>query len=284
MSTSTEEDAVQYSVSGFSSGGFFVVQYSVAFSSEIIGTGVVAGGAYYCAQNEAAIAEDECMQFPEGINVDDLVSKTKEFADKQYIDSTDNIANQKVYLYSGTSDSVVKSGSVEKCQQYYQDFKATTQYKNDIASEHAMVTNSYGSECGYKGEPYINNCNFDLAGTILQYIYNNTLKQGMNSSLVPYNNVISIDQSRFMPNGKTPQDISMEVEYKLNTKTKQMQYCTCNTYLFTVRFNFKTGVSTSCKKRMQISLWFVVPRAQMAFVIFRLSMPLVLFVFLFCFF
>ena len=157
-----DSDNVKYSVSGFSSGGFFVVQYSVAFSSEIIGTGVVAGGAYYCADDELAIAEDECMNFPESINVDDLVSKTKQFADKQYIDSTDNIANQRVYLYSGTSDSVVKSLSVAKCQEYYQDFKATTEYKNDIASQHAMITNFYGNECGYKGEPFINNYNFDL--------------------------------------------------------------------------------------------------------------------------
>ncbi|MCX7219229.1 MAG: depolymerase, partial [Burkholderiales bacterium] len=37
------------SVSGLSSGAFMAVQYQVAFSSSVVGAGVVAGGPYYCA-------------------------------------------------------------------------------------------------------------------------------------------------------------------------------------------------------------------------------------------
>lgn len=37
-------DKDQLSVSGFSSGGFFAVQFHVAFSETIMGAGIVAGG------------------------------------------------------------------------------------------------------------------------------------------------------------------------------------------------------------------------------------------------
>lgn len=41
-------DPRQVSVGGISAGGFFAVQYQVAFSSQIIGAGIFAGGPYYC--------------------------------------------------------------------------------------------------------------------------------------------------------------------------------------------------------------------------------------------
>lgn len=210
-SSNSASGDVTYSVSGLSSGAFFAVQYGVGFSSEVIGTGVVAGGPYYCAQDSLTDALDSCMSLPDGIDVDELVTKTKDFAKEGYIDDTSNIANQNVYLYSGTRDTVVKSGVVKKCEEYYNDLGATTKYENDVDSEHSMVTNFYGNDCTKLGEPYINNCNYDLAGVILQYIYNGNLTQGMDNTKVPYNNVVSVDQKSFMPSGKTPSDISMQV-------------------------------------------------------------------------
>ena len=76
---------------------------------------------------------------------------------------------------------------------------------------HGMVTNFYGSKCGsLAGEPYIINCDYDLAGKILQFIYNNALKSPISANSVPYNNVISIDQTQFLPSGSTASGISME--------------------------------------------------------------------------
>ncbi len=33
---------------------------------------------------------------------------------------------------------------------------------------------SYGSACGFLGEPFINNCNFDASGAMLRHIYGPT--------------------------------------------------------------------------------------------------------------
>jgi len=35
-------------VVGLSAGAFFAAQFHVAFSSELIGAGIIAGGPYYC--------------------------------------------------------------------------------------------------------------------------------------------------------------------------------------------------------------------------------------------
>jgi hypothetical protein len=112
-------------------------------------------------------------------------------------------------LYSGTADTVVQSGVVSKCKTYFDDFGATTSFKNDLASQHSMVTNFYGPACTHLGEPYINNCNYDLAGTILKYLYG-SLANPVAHNAVPYNNVISIDQTKYTPAGETVTGISME--------------------------------------------------------------------------
>jgi hypothetical protein len=53
----------------------------------------------------------------------------------------------------------------------YSFFHADITKKFDIPSEHAYITQNYGSSCGYSGEPYINNCDFDLAQESLTSLY-----------------------------------------------------------------------------------------------------------------
>lgn len=165
-------DTTQTSTSGISSGGFMAVQVGYAFSQNIIGVGVVAGGPYICAQGSMATATTSCMSMPMGINLEILNQKARSLESSSQIDSLSNIKNQKIYIYSGTQDTVVKKGVVEKAQQQYADFGAqniVTEYS--IASAHAWITNNYGNSCGNFGSPYINNCGYNQAEKILTAIY-----------------------------------------------------------------------------------------------------------------
>lgn len=45
----------------------------------------------------------------------------------------------------------------------------------DQAGEHAFLTVDVGSTCTFAGEPFINACNYDAAGALLQHLYRNTL-------------------------------------------------------------------------------------------------------------
>eukprot|EP01084_Bolivina_argentea_P024281 45260_1 len=199
-----------YTTSGLSSGGFFTVQLGVAYSSEITGIGIVAGGAYYCAQGSETTALTACMSVPAEENVNKLESDTTTFASQNKIDPVSNIAKQKVYLFSGESDTTVQTGVVTNAQKYFDHFGAQTKMDTSQRCAHGMVTNFYGNKCGsIASEPYIINCDYDLAGKILQYIYDNALNAPVAPNKVPYNNVIEIDQTKFIPKGSTATGISV---------------------------------------------------------------------------
>lgn len=169
-------DPAQTSVSGLSSGGFMAVQLHVAYSSVFkAGAGIAAAGPFYCAQGSLATATGPCMAATSTSKpaTSTLISTTNSWASQGLIDPTSNLANSKVYIYSGTIDSTVKQLAVNETNTYYKNYvnSANVFYKNNIASEHAMVTDYFGSSCSFKGSPYINNCNFDLAGEMLKWIY-----------------------------------------------------------------------------------------------------------------
>jgi hypothetical protein len=113
------------------------------------------------------------MAHSSSIPVSSLVSTTNSWASQGLIDPTTNLSTSKVYLFSGSLDSAVKTAVMDDLKTYYQSYvpNANVVYKKDIAAEHAMVTDDYGSTCSTKASPYINDCNFDLAGTMLQHLY-----------------------------------------------------------------------------------------------------------------
>ena len=194
-------DSSQTSVSGLSSGGFMAVQLHVGYSATFQkGAGIVAGGPFYCAQGSITNATGRCMASPAGIPTSTLVSTTNNWASAGTIDPVAHLQNSKVYLFSGTVDSTVKPGVMDALKTYYSSFvpAANTVYKKDIAAEHAMVTDDYGSACSVKGSPYINDCNFDLAGAILSHLYG-PLNARNNGSL-PAGNFVEFNQSQFVTN------------------------------------------------------------------------------------
>lgn len=194
-------DKTQTTVSGLSAGGFMAVQLHVAYSATFgKGVGVVAGGPFYCAEGSVTNATGRCMASPSGIPVSTLVNTTNSWASQGLIDPVSNLTNSKVYLFSGSLDSVVKTGAMDALKTYYASFvpSANVVYKKDIAAEHAMVTDNYGSACSFKGAPYINNCNFDLAGALLQQLYG-SLNARSNVTL-PEANFVEFNQTQFVTN------------------------------------------------------------------------------------
>jgi len=189
-------DPTQVSVGGLSAGAFFAVQYEVAFSSEIMGAGIFAGGPYYCAQGNEGYAFIQCMYALMSIPVSTLVSQTQTWASSGKVDPVSNLVKHKTFLYSGTFDTVVNPKVMQALQQYYQQIGISTSNINadfDTPSEHAMPTNSYGNSCYWLGTPYINDCDYDGAGTALQWIYGS-----LQSPVSPHtDNIFTFDQSAF---------------------------------------------------------------------------------------
>ena len=192
-------DKTQTTVSGLSSGGFMAAQLHVAYSATFKkGAGIVAGGPFYCAEGSITNATGRCMASPAGIPTSSLVTTTNNWASQGIIDPVVNLQSSKVYLFSGSIDSTVKTGVMDALKTYYNSFvpAANVVYKKDIAAEHAMITDDYGSACSTKASPYINDCNFDLAGAMLAHLYG-TLNP-RNSGTLGAGNFVEFNQSQFI--------------------------------------------------------------------------------------
>jgi len=195
------------SVSGLSAGGYMAVQFHIANSAFVKGAGVVAGGPYFCAKDDQNTATSVCSCTGFGSCqpaqatqlVPGLVQVTNQNAQQGAADATSNLSNSRVWLFSGSADSVVPTPVMNALETYYKNYvpAANISFKKNIAAEHAMPTDSFGSACNFKGDPFINNCNFDAAGELLKWIYGN-LKARQSGALS--GKFIEFDQSEFLPN------------------------------------------------------------------------------------
>ncbi|MBI1208157.1 MAG: hypothetical protein GC191_12835 [Azospirillum sp.] len=188
-------DQGQISVSGISSGGYMAGQVHIAYSASIIGAGIIAGGPYYCAENSATYAQYSCMETWLGDpDVAELVATTRRLATGGEIDDPQNLARARVYLFHGTRDSTVTAPVMAALARYYAAFVPATNIRQvfDLPAEHAMITETQGNPCGFHGSPFINDCDRDVAGEILQQIYGLPQKKA-----APDGQLITFDQAEF---------------------------------------------------------------------------------------
>lgn len=166
-----------YTVSGFSSGGFFAHQLHIIHSATIVGAGIVAGGPYFCTMGSEVRFQTACKANPYLINLQTSLSIAAELASSNNIDQLLNLTTSRVYIFSGTKDTVVFPGVVEQTLKFYQNFiqYSNITYNFNIEAQHSWVTNGTGNPCLYLGSPGVNNCGFDLSGAILEQLYG-TLK------------------------------------------------------------------------------------------------------------
>ena len=170
-SPSYNVDLDQTSVSGISSGGFMSVQLHLAYSSIISGVGVFAGGPYDCARDSVNRALETCM----GGKADAAMSieRTRVLARNGAIDDPANLADDRVWLFSGYNDGVVKQETMDALLAYYRHFTDTgsVYYRDNLDAGHALVTLDFGGACATTGGEFINDCDYDGAGALLQHIY-----------------------------------------------------------------------------------------------------------------
>jgi predicted phage tail protein len=183
-------------VSGLSSGAFMAVQMHVAFSETINGAAIFAGGPYYCAQGNLMYAYGQCMDTYLGVPmVERLVSQTRQDATQKKIDDPSNLADDRVYLFSGKSDTVVHPEVMQSLQDYYLSFIKATNLVGDynFDAEHCLPTLDYGEACTRLSSPYIGKCNFDGAGAAFQTLYGEDIVAGKAVAA----NLKAFDQTEF---------------------------------------------------------------------------------------
>ena len=186
------------SVSGLSSGAFMAVQYGVAFSSNVTGLGVIAGGPYNCAfVNFGGIVT--CMSgAPSGVA---SWLAAQGFASLGRIDPVAGLAKMKVYVFSGTHDQTVRPAAVAATRDFFVAAGVSGSrlaYVNSVPAGHAFIAPVFGNPCATNGAPYIGHCNvkghaYDQPQAVLQHIYGPLKPAAASLSTT----VLPFDQSEF---------------------------------------------------------------------------------------
>jgi len=221
-------DLSETSVSGISSGAFMAVQFGVAHSSIVKGVGATAGGPYFCASTDVpsftgtignVIAR--CMQgdpsFPKRAitktQMNSMVKTTESWARGGRIDATSNLKKQRIWIFHGYNDGVVKYPVSDALYNYYTRFVDPSQifYKDNLKAGHAQITEDCGEGqavcnlCQHTGGNFMNQCQqagvtdvqYDAVGSMLQHFYGPLEPKGS----TPAGKIIEFSQSEFALDG-----------------------------------------------------------------------------------
>jgi hypothetical protein len=175
------------SVSGLSSGGFMAVQLHLAHSASFAGAGVIAGGPYRCSESWRGAAPGSgdahvqsalhiCMNPLTEATAPDaehLVRLARQTAADGLIDDLANLADDRVYLFSGRSDRTVTSRVVSRTERFYRALGVRElAYDDTQPAGHALITrNPEDSPLGVTQPPYLNRGPFWQSHALLQHIY-----------------------------------------------------------------------------------------------------------------
>lgn len=168
-------DLAESSVSGLSSGAYMAGQFHVAFSGSLKGAAIIAGGPYGCARRQLPLALSQCMQT--GFGAPDpaaLLALAEDLEQQGRIDPLANLADDRVYIFSGTEDDTVVPAVVDQTVAFYRlagVAEASIRYVDDQAAGHAFITEDQGGACDVTASPFINDCDYDQAGDLLEHIY-----------------------------------------------------------------------------------------------------------------
>ncbi|ACA15225.1 poly (3-hydroxybutyrate) depolymerase [Methylobacterium sp. 4-46] len=201
----------QSSVSGLSSGAFMTVQLHLAHSSRFAGAGIIAGGPFRCAESfraAALIAEDAYEQGALYISMNPLIPQmapsaehlaeiARRTAEAGEIDPVENLADDRLYIFTGSADRVVYPDVVARTRRFYELLGVAPEnilYRDTVPAGHSIITdNPEDSPLSTNQPPYINNGGFMQSHEILRHIY-----PGLNAPAERLNGrLIRFDQTEF---------------------------------------------------------------------------------------
>ena len=179
--TSLNIDPDRITVSGISAGGQMAHQLHIAYSDLFSGVGIIAGGPFGCADGSLATAMARCMGKVDGaLPVTELAAEIRTAAADGLIADTAALADDPVWLFHGTLDTMVATGVSDALEALYAEFvpKDQIHYVNDLEAAHNFPTRANGHPCTASQPPFLGNCDYDAAGEILKYLYSDLIAPG----------------------------------------------------------------------------------------------------------
>ncbi|MEO1205047.1 MAG: PHB depolymerase family esterase [Pseudomonadota bacterium] len=185
-------DLAETSVSGISSGAYMAGQFQMAHADLIIGAAIIAGGPYGCAESafsgiipgggqvflNSSRAVSGCMLNALSMwgvpNADKLARRARRLSEDGKVGRVADVTTDKVYLFSGTQDQIVRPGIVRAAARFYRALGVPDEqltFVDTLDAGHAFITLEKGLECSAGKTPFLEDCDYDQAGELLSHIY-----------------------------------------------------------------------------------------------------------------
>jgi len=166
-------DPGSVTVSGISAGGYMAVQMHVAHSGLVHGAGVIAAGPYLCAESSMRHALGRCMDGDEAIPTDRLISTASHLALEGHVDPIAGLADDRVWMFHGAADAVVHASVVDALESFYAALVDPTHIVRveHPTAGHTFPTDRGGAPCELTQSPFLGDCGFSAARTLLEQLY-----------------------------------------------------------------------------------------------------------------
>jgi hypothetical protein len=221
-------DRRSVTVSGLSSGAYFAHQFHIAYSGLIGGAGIIAGGPYGCATQTAQpywlafnpyansiVALGMCTRFarssfgwlgalPEAPDPDRAVAAIRAARARGTIDDPANLARHRVWLFSGTADSVVPPAIMATLATTYRRLGVAPPrlaVDDTVAAAHGLPIHDFIAAsrfrklgCQDQELPYVMNCGRDAAEMLLRHLYPDGFQEPREPDRA---HLVAFDQSEF---------------------------------------------------------------------------------------
>lgn len=214
--------ATDVTVSGISSGAYMAGQFQFAHARIVSGAAIIAGGPYGCSESMFAStvpttgtpmlnlnkAISGCMLGLLDVwGVTDparLAEKAAARAKAHAIGAIEDVASDRVYLFTGRNDRTVVPSVVKAAAAFYAQIGVAPErikLVTDLAAGHAFVTEDSGAACDVSNKPYVVDCDYDQAGDVFKHFYGTLNPRSLQAS----GRYLTFDQSGFntgdKPNG-----------------------------------------------------------------------------------
>lgn len=165
-------DPERITVSGISSGAYMAGQFHLAHSALVGGAGLLAGGPYACAGGSMSQALGPCVKGND-LDVASLVAQAERLSGSGQIDDVANLRDDRVWIFHGAADATVGRGVSLAAGEFYRRWLPEEQVAvvTDVEVVHGMPTRAQGQPCDTFAAPYLNACEYDAAGELLQHLY-----------------------------------------------------------------------------------------------------------------
>ena len=160
---------------------------------------IVAGGPYDCAEGSLAFALQRCMATNLGAPDPRPPARRARGARaaRGEIDPLAGLADDRVYVFSGTDDTTVTPPVVATVADFYRLAgvpAAQIEVVDGMPAGHAFITEAEGNACAVTGPPFVNDCDYDQAGAILAQIYGPLAPP----AAAPAGRLVAFDQGEFL--------------------------------------------------------------------------------------